>query len=147
MTDTLFPAIEAPLAPAAAPQTFASEADRARLSDVAVKAFKRISASWRLTNPQSAALLGVSQSTWDRIKRGDRHELLSQDQLTRVSAIVGIFKGLELIFADDMPNRWPNLPNKGPIFNGSTPVDAMMSGGIPVMLEVRRHIDAVRGGL
>ena len=27
------------------------------------------------------------------------------------------------------------------------PIDAMIEGGIPAMLDVRRHVDALRGGL
>ena len=140
--------LDAPLAPAPSPQTFANEDDRKRLSGVAVKAFIRVVDAWGLTNADAAALLGVSGSTWDRIKRGERDDaLLSQDQLTRASAVIGLFKGLALIFADDMSVRWPSLPNRGPIFGGATPIDAMITGGIPVMLEVRRYIDAVRGGI
>jgi hypothetical protein len=64
-----------------------------------------------------------------------------------VSALVGIFKGLHLLFADQTANLWPQRTNSGPIFAGRRPVDAMIDGGIPCMLEVRRHVDAVRGGL
>jgi hypothetical protein len=46
-----------------------------------------------------------------------------------------------------MADRWPKLANKGPIFRHKSPVQAMIEGGIPVMLETRRHVDAVRGGL
>ncbi len=67
--------------------------------------------------------------------------------MTRVSATVGIYKGLKLLFADEMSDRWPKLPNSGPIFHRQSPIEAMIEGGIPVMLEVRRYIDAVRGGL
>lgn len=141
------PALDAPLAPAPAPQTFAREDDRVRLTSVALKAFGRIALAWGLANPQAAALLGVSASTWDRIKRGGWDGALSQDQLTRVSAVVGIFKGLSLMFADDMALRWPRLANRGPVFAGLSPIEAMIEGGIPAMLEVRRYVDAVRGGL
>lgn len=126
--------------------TFARERDRERLSGVALRAFVALSGRWKLSNAQAAALLGVSGSTWDRIKRGQR-PALGQDQLTRVSALVGIYKGLHLLFADDMADEWPRLPNKGPLFEGSSPIDAMIGGGIPRMLEVRQYIDAVRGGL
>ena len=30
---------------------------------------------------------------------------------------------------------------------GQDGIDAMIEGGIPIMLDVRRHIDALRGGL
>lgn len=129
------------------PQSFSDEADRTRLSAVALKAFRSLSKRWDLGNADASALLGVSASTWDRIKRGSWDHPLSQDQLTRVSALVGVFKGLHLLFADDMADRWPHLPNRGPLFQRRSPIDAMTEGGIPMMLDVRRYVDAVRGGL
>lgn len=128
-------------------QTFAGEGDRRRLTGPALTAFRSLAQRWNLTTPEAAALLGVSASTWERIKRDAWDQALNQDQLTRVSALVGVFKGLHLVFADDMADRWPRLQNKGPLFEGDSPIMAMVAGGIPRMLEVRRHVDAVRGGL
>jgi hypothetical protein len=139
--------IETPRAVPTEIQTFSDSDARSRLSGTAMKAFARLAKHWGLSNPESAALLGVSQSTWERMKRGGRAEALSQDQLTRVSALIGMFKGLHLLFADEMADRWPQLPNKGPLFENKRPIDAMIEGGIPRMLEVRRYIDAVRGGI
>lgn len=65
----------------------------------------------------------------------------------RVSAMVGIYKGLHLLFADDMADRWIRLRNSGPLFANLTPVEAMQEHGIPGMIEIRRYIDALRGGL
>src|SRR5215470_2043810 len=126
---------------------FADERDRARLSPVALKAMKGVAARWQLRGHEIAALLGVSPSTWDRMAAGKWEQSLSQDQLTRVSAVVGVFKGLHLLFADDMADRWARLRNRGPLFDNRTPIEAMIEGGIPAMLEVRRHVDALRGGL
>ena len=131
----------------AEPQTFASTEDRARLSGPALRAFRALAGQWALSNAEAAALLGVSESTWDRIKRGSWDQPLSQDQLTRASAAIGLYKGLHLLFVDAMADRWPKLANKGPIFRHKSPIEAMIEGGIPVMLETRRHVDAVRGGL
>lgn len=136
----------APLTPIEV-QTFSGAEDRIRLSPVALKAFIALSKQWRLSGSEAAALLGVSESTWDRIKRHAWHQPLSQDQLTRASAAIGLYKGLKLLFADAMADRWPKLANSGPLFRGKSPVDAMVEGGIPVMLETRRYVDAVRGGL
>jgi hypothetical protein len=128
-------------------QDFSADADRARLSKVALKAYKRLVEQWGLTGQQAAALLDVSTSTWERLKQEGKDKSLNQDQLTRISALVGIYKGLHLLFADGMADRWPKLDNKGPLFARMSPIDSMMKGGIPQMLEVRRYIDAVRGGL
>lgn len=128
-------------------QDFSVESDRARLSKVAIKAYRRLAEHWGLTGQQAAALLDVSTSTWERLKQEGKDRFLSQDQLTRVSALVGIYKGLHLLFADDMADRWPRLVNKAPLFARMSPIESMTRGGIPQMLEVRRYVDAVRGGL
>jgi len=127
-------------------QNFADESDRERLSPAALRAMKSLTERWMLKGPEVAALLGVSPSTWDRISAGRWEKSLSQDQLTRVSALVGVFKGLHLLFADEMADRWMRLLNKGPLFENRTPIEAMTEGGIPTMLEVRRHVDALRAG-
>lgn len=129
------------------PQTFAREEDRIRLTPAALEAMGNIATAWKLTGDEVAALLGVSSSTWDRIRAGKWHQALSQDQMTRASAVIGIFKGLNLLFDQAMADRWPKLRNGGPLFENRTPVEAMMDDGIPLMIEVRRHVDALRGGL
>src|SRR6185369_860770 len=128
-------------------QSFSDEADRDRLSAVALKAYRRLIVAWDLSGQQAAALLGVSLSTWERMKPEGQDKSLSQDQMTRISALVGIYKALHLLFADGMADRWPRLENKGPLFGRRSPIAAMIEGGIPQMLEVRRYVDAVRGGL
>ena len=126
---------------------FADETARARLTPAALEAVRNLADAWHATGEEMAALVGVSPSTWDRIRAAKWQQTLSQDQLTRVSALVGVFKGLNLLFADDMADRWPKLANRGPLFANRTPVDTMIEGGIPVMIEVRRYVDALRGGL
>lgn len=128
-------------------QDFSAAADRARLSGVALKAYRRLVERWGLPGQQAAALLDVSTSTWERLKQDGRDRALNQDQMTRISALVGIYKGLHLLFADDMADRWPKLGNRGPLFARMSPIESMIRGGIPQMLDVRRHVDAVRGGL
>ena len=138
--------LENPATSVASLQTFADEDDRRRLTGAAVKAVLRLVEAWGSGNAEGAALIGVSESTWDRMKAGKWDGVLSQDQLTRASSLIGVFKGLHLLFADEMADRWPRLPNRGPIFDGMTPVEAMIRGGIPRMLETRQYIDALRGG-
>jgi Protein of unknown function (DUF2384) len=128
-------------------QTFAAEPDRERLTPAALEACRNLAKAWNITGDEMAALLGVSPSTWDRIKGATWRQALSQDQLTRASALIGLFKGLHLLFADAMADRWVRLQNSGPLFANRTPIETMIDGGIPVMIEVRRYVDALRGGL
>ena len=130
-----------------AAQSFARDEDRQRLTPAALIGVRELAARWDFSRGEAAALLGISESTWDRIRSSRWTQSLSQDQLMRVSALVGLFKGLHLLFADSMADRWPRLPNRGALFANRTPLAAMIEGGIPAMLEVRRHVDALRGGL
>ena len=121
---------------------------RGRLTPSAVDGMVRLAAIWRLTGPEVCALLGdVSERTWFRMKKGVWSGTLTQDTLTRISALVGIFKGLRLLFSEPLSDEWVRLPNKAPLYGGRRPLDTMIEGGIPKILEVRRHIDALRGGL
>jgi hypothetical protein len=127
-----------------APQGFAFEAGRERLTPAALEAVIQIAEAWKLSHDDAAALLGVSSDTWDEIRGGKWSQSLSQDQMTRASALIGVFKGLNLVFDQAMADRWPRLLNTGPLFQNLSPVEAMIEGGIPFMLEVRWHVDALR---
>lgn len=134
--------------PSPTPPNLADAATRERLTPAAVDGVVRLAEIWRLTSAEVCALLGaVSERTWFRMKKGERSGALSQDALTRVSVLIGVFKGLRLLFSEPLSDEWVRLPNKGPLYGGRRPLDAMIEGGIPKMLEVRRHIDALRGGL
>ena len=144
-----FRELPAPFAFHAAPDllTFAWDSDRTRLTPAALIALRSLARAWKLTGGEAAALMGVSETTWDRIKADRWRQTLSQDQMMRASAMIGIFKGLHLLFADDMADRWVRLRNNGPVFANLTPVEAMIERGIPGMIEIRQHVDALRGGL
>jgi hypothetical protein len=118
-----------------------------RTHDVAAKAAARVAAAWKLTNADAAALFGMSQRTWSRIKAGEWGARADQDQMLRVSGLVGLYKGLHLYFSDKLADRWPGLANSGPPFLNRSPIDYMTAGGLPAILETRDYVDALRGGL
>lgn len=125
-----------------------SERTRAELTGAAVEGFVRLTAIWRLTSSQAAFLLGEgSDRTWFRMKSGKWNGVLSQDALTRISALVGMYKGLHLLFSDPFADEWVRRPNTETPFHGLSPLEHMIRGGIPAMLETRGYIDALRGGL
>ncbi len=131
----------------AALQTFADPADRRRLSATALKAFEALRQHWKLDDETARVLSGLDEAAWAETQQSDRVLVLSQDQLTRMSALIGLFKGLNLLFADSFAIEWPTTANAGPLFDGRTPVEVMVQGGIPAMLQVRGHVDALRGGV
>ncbi|PKR49662.1 DUF2384 domain-containing protein [Thalassospira marina] len=114
---------------------------------VLIKAVVRTANAWSLTNTEAAALFDVPTATWSRMKAGSFHGKLDQDKVTRASLLIGLFKGLRLLFNGPLTYGWPKTPNKGPGFNNKTPIQVMLEGGIPAMMRVRQHIDALRGGV
>ena len=127
-------------------EALASLTEKDQISAV-VKAVVRATDAWGLTNPEAAALFDVSLATWNRMKAGGFNGKLDQDKLTRASLIIGLFKGLRLLFNGPLTYGWPKTANAGAGFNGDTPLETMIKGGIPAMMAVRRHIDALRGGM
>ncbi|MDQ0326359.1 uncharacterized protein (DUF2384 family) [Rhodopseudomonas julia] len=113
---------------------------------VALKAVGRIADSWSLTGREAALLADMSESTWKRARRPSFAGDLTRDQMLRLSAIVGLYKSLELYFNPPIARQWVRLPNKGPEFDGRRPIDAMIAGGLPKILRVRNYVDALRGG-
>lgn len=115
--------------------------------EVALKAFARIAEAWSLTLHEAAALADMSDSTWKRAKKPGFAGDLTRDQMLRLSALIGVFKSLELYFDEPISRKWVKLPNRGPEFDGARPVDAMIAGGLPKILRVRGYVDALRGGM
>jgi len=121
-------------------------AERERLSPDAVRAFLNIMAHWKIRDGDARRLLGgISNGAYYVLKKGgDR--ALDEDRLRRVSYIVGIFKALNILYSEELADRWMHLPNKNRIFGGITPHRYLMQGGLPAFATVRRLLDARRGG-
>jgi hypothetical protein len=65
----------------------------------------------------------------------------------RISLVLGIFKDLRILYAEsDLADRWIQLPNGNPLFGGRPAVTLMTEGGIDGLYQVRRLLDARRGG-
>ncbi|HAJ21746.1 MAG TPA: DUF2384 domain-containing protein [Rhodospirillaceae bacterium] len=114
---------------------------------IALKAYARIADSWKLTLREAALLADMSESTWKRAKKPGFVGDLTQDQTLRLSALIGLYKSLELYFNEPVSREWIKIPNQGPEFDGRRPIDAMIAGGLPIILRVRGYLDALRGGV
>lgn len=118
----------------------------ANINAVALKAYARVVDLWRLRVKEAAGLADMSESTWKRARKPDFAGELTKDQLLRLSAVIGIYKSLELYFSEPLARSWFSRPNAGPLFGGRRPVDTAIEGGLPQILAVRTYLDAVRGG-
>ena len=71
---------------------------------------------------------------------------LNRDQKERVSYLLGIYKSLRILFDDEVQARtWINRTNTLPPFNGVTPKEYMLEGGLVRLAEVRKFLDFWRG--
>lgn len=119
---------------------------RARLSAPAIAAFFAIVERWEVRNEDAMALLGgISHGRYYELKKS-RKGLLSQDELTRVSLLIGIFKALNILFSQRLANQWALRPNSNAMFSNVAPLQMLMRGGVPAMIGVRRLLDSRRGG-
>jgi hypothetical protein len=120
---------------------------REQLSGSAIKAFVRIAGKWDLTESQARGLLGgIASSTFHAWKHEPKTQKLSQDTLLRISLVIGIYKALHIYFGEEWADRWVTLDNRGSMFNGTAPLEYMIRQGQPGMSQVRRMLDAWRGG-
>lgn len=121
--------------------------ERKRLSESAIRVFVNIARKWELNESQARGLLGgVASSTFHAWKTRPKGKQLDQDTLTRISLVIGIYKALNIYFGRPWADRWVTLANRGPLFAGRAPIDHMLQHGQPGMMEVRRMLDAWRGG-
>lgn len=119
---------------------------RRRLSAPAVALFLRTCDLWDLKVEERTAILGgVSRQTYHNWRSG-KVGALSRDQLERISLVLGVLKGLRLVFAEGAQGvRWLKAVNTDAPFRGRAPLELMAEGGMGGLYDVRRYLDAWRG--
>lgn len=125
--------------------------DRSRLSGPALRTFARIADAWSLSERDRLAVLGdPGRSTyhaWLAKARTGQPVCLPLDTLLRLSGILGIQKALRIIFARDAEDlAWLRAANDAPTFGGQPPIALLTSGTQDGILQLRRYLDAWRGG-
>jgi Protein of unknown function (DUF2384) len=117
-----------------------------RLSPAAVRAFFRIVAAWHLSiGEQRAALGNVAKQTLYNWRDNPAAVRLSDDQLDRISYLLGIYKALHIIFTrPEQADTWIRRSNEAPPFGGKPAAAILFSGKMEDMMRVRRYLDAAR---
>lgn len=110
-----------------------------------LKAFFEIVKLWHLSMDDARILLGMpSRRTLYNWKSG-AVRTVPHDVLTRLSYIVGIYKALQVLYADPvLADRWIRQPNSA--FGGQSALRRMLAGEITDLAAVRDYLDSVRGG-
>ena len=129
-----------------APAVRHEPAERRRMSGPALRAFFNIADKWNIDVDEQRALLGwPSRSTLYNWK-ATRDVVLPYDTLVRLSLILGIYKALHILYPDaTLADRWMKMPNRNTLFGGRAPVEYAL-GGLNMLYDVRRLLDARRGG-
>lgn len=112
-----------------------------------LRAFFRIAALWRLSVEEQLVLLGSpARSTYFKWKK-EGAETLPRDVLERVSYVLGIYKALQILLPDEgAADAWVRASNQAAPFGGRSALERMLSGHVADLYEVRRYLDAERGG-
>ena len=112
-----------------------------------MKGFFNIANKWQIKDEEARELLGSPpSSTFYELKKNP-NKTLDVDRLTRISYLIGIYKALHLLYGDTLADAWVKMPNQNRLFNGSSPLIFMQTGGIVAMQCVRALLDARRGGV
>lgn len=120
----------------------------AQLSAAGIRAFTRIAGSWGLSVEEQLLLLGEpARSTFFAWRKHPERAALPKDTLERISNVLGIYKGLQILFPDSgAADAWIRKPNAAAIFAGRSALQRMLGGNVSDLNAVRRYLDAVRGG-
>ncbi len=115
---------------------------------VAVKLFLGIADEWGLSEEQRCTLAGLNSRTtlynWRKKVAAKEAINLSGDTLERLSYLAGIYKGVQLLFADPAQWKdWVRKPNRD--FGGQSALDRMLAGRVVDLSDVRRYVDGWRG--
>ena len=127
-------------------------AKRERLGGPGLRSFAAISERWGLAEVQRLSVLGFpGRSTyhqWLAKARSGEKVLLPVDTLLRISAVLGIHKGLRILFGREEDERaWLTKPHDAPLFGGQPPLTLVVNGTQDGLMLVRRYLDAWRGGV
>lgn len=64
---------------------------------------------------------------------------IGPDTLERISYILGIYKGINMLLPEDRANDWVRAPNAAPTFDGKSALEVMSTGDITDLANVRRY--------
>ena len=127
---------------------FNSAEERKRLSGSALTGFFKMMEVWKVRDEDARMLLGnISNGPVYEMKKIPKGKVLDVDRMFRVSYLLWIFKAINILHGQELADEWVQLPNSNFMFGGKTPLQYMIAGGQSAMQNVRRLLDARRGGM
>ena len=119
-----------------------------RMAAAGLRAFACIAEDWGLSTEEQLVLLGrPARSTYFAWRKAPEDARLSRDTLERLSNLLGIYKGLQILLPSEVAaDAWVRQPNSAPLFGGGSALQLMLGGNVSDLNAVRRYLDSVRGG-
>jgi hypothetical protein len=122
-----------------------SPENRTRVSGPVLRTFLNIARVWNLDEEGHRQLLGKPQEgefkLWREAAENHQALTLSMDVLLRISAVLGIYKSLRIIHQSEEEGReWLGRANRGAPFDGRSPMELMLSGFEPGLMDVRAYL-------
>lgn len=116
--------------------------DPKALAVTGFKAANAILLSWGCTEQQSQNILGLSEPNLDRFKSNPNSAKLTDDQLIRVSHLLGIHQALRVLFSNPANIKaFMGMVNHDAYFDGRKPIEIIASGRVEDLHEVAKRID------
>ncbi|CDZ95316.1 MbcA/ParS/Xre antitoxin family protein [Pseudomonas saudiphocaensis] len=122
----------------------ADEDGRRVLARVVTALFDR----WKLDTEVQMQLLGMSPKSrklLPRYRNGEQALPGSRDNLDRAGYLLGIHKGLRLLFPEDEELRFSWVHRRNLALEGATPLEVMVRDGLIGIARVARLVDFQRG--
>jgi hypothetical protein len=118
----------------------------ADLGGPALRAFFGIAKAWGLSEQEQMKLLGLTSRSTLHSWKASRVAKVSRDTIERISYILGIFKGINILLPNEArADAWMRAPNNAAPFGGRSALERMTAGNIGDLYAVRQYIDAQRG--
>lgn len=125
------------------PRTFRPQPITDEEAAAMFRAAAKLFGLWELTDEQASILVDLPLRTYRRWKAGDIGRI-DRDGKARLSNLIGIHKGLRMIFSDPARGyRWIKSPNEA--FGGRSALEIMLGGELTDLMRVRHYLDTERG--
>jgi uncharacterized protein (DUF2384 family) len=109
----------------------------------ALRGFFLIMEAWGISGEEARVLLGAPAERTYYAWRNGSGVRVPADTLRRIGYIAGIYKALQIVYADpQLADIWIKRPNKA--FGDQSPLDRMLGGDVVDLAAVRTYLDAAR---
>jgi len=113
---------------------------------VGIRTCGNIMKVWGFNQAEMAITLGISKPTLQRYLASSEKTKLNRDALDRVSYVLNIHASLRMFFSNpENTYGYINMKNSNPLFNSNTPKSMILEGSMENLIDVTKHIGALRG--